>query len=163
MTLATHLYISVPVNPQIVFLRARDVIGIPAEHPFSIEPESGLGWRDGEWIRSHPGGFRSALDVSHNHGALLTEDCGEWCDQPCDHHAGKPLAYVDMRLDTAYGYRGPNGESCDDVHREVVGRLGEWLDEQGIPWWSNDEYTGEWREREPGPFVRQPHASECQT
>lgn len=148
MTLATSIHIGAPVNEQLVFLKCREIIGIPAEHPFKIHDE-GLGWADGEWIGSMPGGFRSALDVTHNHGQPLTPDCGEWCDDPCEYHAEQPVAYVDVRLDTTYGYhRAGTGQGCNDVHNEVVQRLGDWLDSIGVTEWSaHNEYTGEWHFR----------------
>ena len=153
MTLSTSIRIADPVNPELVFLKAREIIGIPAEHPFTIG-DKGLGWDNGVWIASRPDGFRSALDVSHAHGDLLIDECDEYCDTPCDHHAKQPPAYVDVRLDTTYGFRGPNGETCGDVHREVCARLGAWLDEQGLDWWAMDEYTGEWHHRTPCPIDR---------
>jgi hypothetical protein len=155
VTLATQVNIQEPINYQIAFLKAREIIGIPAEHPFSTH-EGALGWAGGEWVRSVPGGFRSALDVSHNHGAPLVPDCspGGWCDDPCEYHGSEPLAYVSVRLDTAYGYHGPSGETCSDLHREITAKLGAWLDEQGVNWWAQDEYTGEWYERTPCPVTQ---------
>jgi hypothetical protein len=150
MTLATSVHITSPINPELVFLKARQIIGIPAEHPFKILEDSGLGWDNGIWIASTPGGFRSALDVSHNNGELLKADCDEWCEKPCEYHRDLPLAYVDVRLDTTYGY-GEDGMSCSDVHREITAKLGAWLDEQGIGWWAQDEFTGIWYERTPCP------------
>lgn len=153
MTLATSIHIQAPLNYQLVFLKARETIGIPAEHPFKVEGDTGLGWDNGQWVRSVPGGFRSALDVSHNNGELLVSECSEWCEQPCDYHRDLPPAYIDVRLDTAYGYHGPNGESCSDLHRSIVAQLGAWLDEQGVNWWAQDEFTGEWHERTPCPVT----------
>lgn len=159
MTLSTSLHIGAPMDYRLVFLKAREAIGIPAEHPFTVHPDEGLGWADGDWVRSHPDGFRSALDVSHNHGKPLTVDCDKWCDDKgadglCDYHRSVPVAYIDVRLDTTYGYRGPNGEGCSDVHREVTEKLGAWLDEMGVPWACQDEFTGEWHERTPCPTTR---------
>lgn len=153
MTLATSVHIQAPINHQLVFLKCREIIGIPAEHPFQIHADKGLGWKDGEWIASVPDGFRSALDVSHNHGQPLTTSCDEWCETPCDYHANIPPAYIDVRLDTTYGYRDENGWGCSDVHRDIVAKLGAWLDEQGVNWWAQDEFTGEWHERTACPLV----------
>lgn len=143
MTLATSIHITTPCAEQfaqLAFLKAREIIGIPAEHPFKLS-DKGLGWEDGEWIGSTPDGFCSALDVSHNRGLLLT---------PADYGEGPstdPPAYVDIRLDTAYGYRGPDGERCDAIHDRIVVALGTWLDEQGADWWAMNEYNGEWHHR----------------
>lgn len=141
MTLATRLNISDPVNPELVFLKARAAIGIPAEHPFKIDRVGGA-----VSIYSKPDGFCSALVVSHNDGALVAQDCapGVTCDDPCDYHARMPSAFVEIWLDTTYGYRGPNGEICDDVHNEVVASVGAWLMTQGVEWWSHNEYDGSW-------------------
>jgi hypothetical protein len=152
------MHITEWISPELVFLKARELIGIPAEHPFTIHSENGLGWDNGVWIRSHPDGFCSALDVSHADGTLLVRHCDEWCEKPCDYHDKPeyPPPYVDVRLDTTYGYLGEDGERCGDVHRRVTAGLGAWLDEQGIDWWCDNEYTGEWAQRTPGPFERSP-------
>lgn len=53
-------------------------------------------------------------------------------------------AAIEVSFDTAYGYRGENGETCNQLHARYVGQLGAWLDKRGIPWKWKNEYTGEW-------------------
>lgn len=153
MTLSTSIHIGAPVNPELVFLKCREIIGIPAEWPFTII-EPGLCWGNGHWIASQPGGFRSALDVSHAAGSPLAHDLDDPSLDAEDlaYYAALPVAFVDVRLDTTYGYRSGIGETCGDVHREVCARLGEWLDGQGVDWWAQDEYTGDWHHRTPCPI-----------
>lgn len=138
MTLATSILIQAPVNPELVFMQARRIIDIPAEQPFKIN-EPGLGYENGQWIGSEPGGFQSALDVSHANGELLANEYdSEWPE---------PAAYVVVRLDTTYGTGRDGGPTCTDIHNRVVRELGEWLDAQGANWWANNEFDGTWHER----------------
>lgn len=51
---------------------------------------------------------------------------------------------IEVNWDTAYGYRGPNGESCSTLHAYYIAALGKWCDERGIAWKWRNEYTGEW-------------------
>lgn len=52
-------------------------------------------------------------------------------------------AYVDF--DTAYGYRGDNGETCDMLHALFIMRLmDEFAEPRGLKVVWQNEYTGEW-------------------
>jgi len=53
-----------------------------------------------------------------------------------------PMHFARIDFDTAYGYRGENGESCSALHVELMKRVGAWLDEQSVPWKWRDEFTG---------------------
>lgn len=53
-----------------------------------------------------------------------------------------PKHFARIDFDTAYGYRGENGESCSALHVELMKRVGAWLDEQSVPWKWRDEFTG---------------------
>lgn len=137
MSLTTLVYITDPCNEQLVFLKCREIIGIPAEHVFEVRPEDC--YANGERIHSEPGGFASALDVTHDHGEPITRLPGE-----VGLNGPEPTACVIVRLDTTYGYA-DKGPGCDAVHDEIIGRLGEWLNEHD--WWAQNEYTQEWFHR----------------
>lgn len=53
-------------------------------------------------------------------------------------------ATVEISIDTAYGFKGDNGESCSDRHARFIHELGLWLDTRGCEWMWKNEYTGEW-------------------
>lgn len=54
-----------------------------------------------------------------------------------------PAHFAAIDFDTAYGYRGENGETCSALHVQLMTRVGKWLDEQSVPWQWRDEFTGE--------------------
>jgi hypothetical protein len=65
-------------------------------------------------------------------------------DEPdCDGTGHEPACHLEVNLDTAYGYRSPDGYGCGDLHAVLVGTLGQWLDERSIPWAWKNEFTGE--------------------
>lgn len=79
------------------------------------------------------------------------EDCHlpgvEWYDEredDCDgeHNYRRPR-WVTVSFDTAYGYTGPNGQGCGDLHAEFVAKLGQFLDHKGVRWIWENEFTGE--------------------
>lgn len=53
-----------------------------------------------------------------------------------------PAHFASIDFDTAYGYRGENGETCSTLHVQLMTRVGKWLDEQSVPWKWRDEFTG---------------------
>jgi hypothetical protein len=54
-----------------------------------------------------------------------------------------PAHFASIDFDTAYGYRGPEGQTCSALHVQLMTRVGKWLDEQSVPWKWRDEFTGE--------------------
>lgn len=54
-----------------------------------------------------------------------------------------PKHFARIDFDTAYGYRGENGETCSTLHVQLMTWVGKWLDEQSVPWQWRDEFTGE--------------------
>jgi hypothetical protein len=57
-------------------------------------------------------------------------------------YAHRPACWLNLDLDTAYGYD-QNGMGCGDLHAALVAELGEWLTERGIKWLWRNEFTGE--------------------
>lgn len=64
-------------------------------------------------------------------------------DPVCDGSHHEPACHLEVEMDTAYGFEGPNGMRCDHLHGVMVARLGALLDERGIAWSWRNEYTGE--------------------
>ena len=55
-----------------------------------------------------------------------------------------PKSYIRLAFDTSYGYTGPNGEGCSDLHGQIVTHLAGIVTEMGGEYAWQDEYTGEW-------------------
>jgi hypothetical protein len=69
---------------------------------------------------------------------------GAWVqpDDETDDGYFTPKHFARIDFDTAYGYRGENGETCSTLHVQLMTRVGKWLDEQSVPWKWRDEFTG---------------------
>lgn len=52
--------------------------------------------------------------------------------------------FIRLDFDTAYGYRGPGGESCSQLHGRIVTYLAGAVTALGGEYIWQDEYTGEW-------------------
>lgn len=87
-------------------------------------------------------GFNAWVITHHNNGELFIWDVYD--DE--DGATGPDVhAYVDF--DTAYGYRGPDGEDCNTLHATYIVRLfNEFATPRGLKLFWQNEYTGEWFE-----------------
>lgn len=65
------------------------------------------------------------------------------CDGKTGYNHRKPACWYEISFDTAYGYRGPEGIGCGDLHARLVAELGAWLDAKSIRWKWKNEFTGE--------------------
>jgi hypothetical protein len=54
-----------------------------------------------------------------------------------------PRHFARIDFDTAYGYTGPHGEGCAELHTALMLQVGAWLDAQGVPWQWCNEFTGD--------------------
>lgn len=79
-----------------------------------------------EWCNV-PGGKSYNPDTAH-------------CDPVADHSAA---CWLEVSLDTAYSYRGPDDMGCGDMHARFVAELGLWLDQREIAWSWHNEFTNE--------------------
>lgn len=55
-----------------------------------------------------------------------------------------PKSFIRLAFDTTYGYTGPNGESCSELHGRIVTRLAGIVTELGGEYAWHDEYEGKW-------------------
>src|SRR5690606_25459508 len=101
-------------------------------------------------IGNLPGqGLCALLDISYRPGAPLrtpeqaAEHDEDICNLPCDGDRHPPACWLEISINTAYGYKGDNGEGCGDLHARLVAELGQWLDERGIRWSWKNEFTGD--------------------
>jgi hypothetical protein len=132
VTLGSYIVIVDPVDARALFDfgvgllgSASNVTWEPITH--EMDPEYGHGWSTqcGQ-------GLASMFDVEfaadgplrfHDPEWMGPDEVVPWWDQHC----------VSVRLDTAYGYRGPNGSGCGDVHLWLIREIGRWLDDRPIP------------------------------
>lgn len=134
MTLATKMIIVEPTPFRPIFDEARRLIG--AEHGIYEEGPNRIANKWGQ-------GFPSYVGLSYGADAPLTDDCD---DHDSPERCGYPVAHwsIEMRFDTAYGYRAENGAGCSDLHAWMVRELGRWLTDRGLTWYWYHEYLGEW-------------------
>lgn len=135
MSLGTSFALTVPVNHEIVFMAVRRLIGIPTEHPFTVEDTH---WGDAR-IVSEP--WRTPLFLLyHRNGRPI----GLYDDQP-----DAPVTYVGVSLDSNLSSTGPNGEDCTALHHRLTAELGAWCDAEGLEWWTRGEWDNVWRQGVP--------------
>lgn len=117
---------------------------------------------DGEWVTTlNPCGvgYNAWVFMYVNTGAEMSwhypptrEDWQRWHqngdedDMTWDQYVAGygPACWVELSWDTAYGYWDTLGRGCSDLHRDITEAVGKWLDDQGIDWMAQNEFTGEW-------------------
>ena len=156
MTLSTDIYFTEPVDPQEVYNKVHEFLGIDPEQPERSVRE------DGSIINTPMQGLPAWILVSYRNGEIVDpetwdeylEDNKSWLgDDPEEleeyrhdfekSEGKKPSWYVNVNLDTAYGYN-ENGIDCNELHARVILQLEAWLasrDQAGTLWWKN-EYRG---------------------
>lgn len=157
MTLDTRVFILDPLSPQDVFwFCRRELLGLKDEQGTWYDRQGTTG-RIGNDLGQ---GYPAILDVSYGLGVPLytPEQAAEhenWCNLPgneyydagdpdCDgSHGTRQACWTMVGFDTGYGYHDDRGFSCGDLHAEYIGKLGQWLDGQGIRWTWRNEYSGE--------------------
>lgn len=153
MTMTTTVIVKDPVPVEQLFRFAQSLLGdpdtmewhhIPPMTPYKFNerytrpPEP-----NGVYENRIDQGLAAILHVTYGaDGPLVLEDAQdewtsdeEWADYVA-HHSG----CVDIYLDTAYGYRGPNGGGCADLHAWLVAHIARWVEDRGARW---ESYTGE--------------------
>lgn len=153
MTLNTSIFVLDEIGHKDVFVRCNQLIGATEATRFSDEPERIFrdGWIDdpsaSRNISNAMGqGLCALLDVHYRAGGPIKADpdaCGRDCDDPCDAESHDPVHWLEVTFDTAYGYRDEQGRGCGDLHASLVAELGKWLDERGVRWLWENEFTGE--------------------
>lgn len=163
MTLNTNIYVLDEIDPAEVFHQAASLMHVRDDYQFTNGPhwmgslnaiaaEPGQGYPAWLILQYRPGGVPIAT-ADGNAAALAThladtdpethkycegDDHSEWerdeLYEPC---------WLSFDYDTAYGYRGPNGEDCNDLHAGYIRQMGAWFDARGIRWKWQNEYTGE--------------------
>ena len=155
MTLNTSMMILDPFNPEATwaFLNER-LIHHSTDWPegkipeMQIGPRYTLGSGEDNWVRTfnHLGqGLCAALDLDIPIGGEPADYYLRFAEPDDDFTDPRhTLCYGMVSWDTTYGYRDDQGRSCSDLHRELTAELGAWLDEQGIDWLAQNEFSGRW-------------------
>jgi hypothetical protein len=145
MTLSTHIRIIEPTPVRPLFDECRRLLraeeaefedGLQKWGPCNRRLENKLGQGFPAWLVVTYGADGPLLEYEDvvNDPALTDQD-----------HVYYPgPASIDVMFDTAYGYKGLNGASCSDLHAYLVVHLGWWLSGQGLTWYWQNEFTGEW-------------------
>lgn len=153
MTLTTTMIATSPIDPMRVFLHAAKLLGANEGYDFHIN-EHRINAKLGQ-------GLPALLWVSHNESKLLAP--GEyWTNDPWDKRlAGpepeviyRPRGYVDIYFDTVHGYGKSDGfgglhydegyGGPHDLHAWLVREMASYFTAQGVGYWWQHEYTGEW-------------------
>lgn len=149
MTLNTSVYVLDEADPREVFFACRELLGADDRHPWFDDPRDDGFWSDGRHtLRNKAGvGLDALLWLYYKPGKPMVADSSvcdpEICDENCDGHGHKPPHWIDLSFDTAYGYRDEQGRTCGVLHASLVAKLGAWLDERGLRWAWQNEFTGE--------------------
>ena len=155
MTLDTRIAIKGDVDPEELYLFLRPLVRTPKK----VEPIR----KDGQIGNPLGVGADAILDIYYDkarftHGDCETGWCCDECEGTCEDlgHLATHMdeiqrdptengwADIEVSLDTTYGYRGPNGENCGELHAAIIHHLGEWLTERGAEYQWQDESTGKW-------------------
>lgn len=148
MTLTTAVFVRDEIDRRDVFAEMNRLIG-----------GTGGRWSESESTWS-PGVWSIGNDVGQGFCALMwiefkpdlplrTEDESRAhdvdCDDDCDGSgfAHYPPCWLELRLDTTYSYRGPQGEGCGALHAKLLAQIGRWLDARGVSWGWQNEFSGE--------------------
>lgn len=143
MTLSTHVYLLTEADPHDVFFECRRLLGA-GDHVewFDNEPEK---WTDYHVLRNRAGsGLNALLWLRYQPGEMLraSNACDEDCEPDCTRQWHTPPHWIDLDFDTAYGFSDEYG-GCGALHARLVFELGGWLDERGIMWAWQNEFSGE--------------------
>lgn len=159
MTLDTRIYVIGQVDHREVFTECQRILG---QYDADKRGPDRQKWSDnGKCISNEPmQNLPGWLMVYHGGGSayLTPEQAAEHDEWDCNlpgakfYEADEPLCertehgvpcWLEVSIDTAYGYRGPEGMGCGDLHARFVAELGLWLDARGIAWKWRNEFTGE--------------------
>jgi hypothetical protein len=82
-------------------------------------------------------GLASILEVRYAADGPLVWPGSDYGDEEDSGNTVEPMQshLVSVDLDTAYGYRTPNGAGCADLHAYLLHETGQWLNECGVTEW----------------------------
>lgn len=79
-------------------------------------------------------------------GPLHPEDAydDEYAEEGEEPYFMSPACSLMLHWDTAYGFTGPNGMGCSDLHSIAIAHVCQELTKRGLGMHWHNEYTGEW-------------------
>lgn len=167
MTLNTRIYVLDQIRHRDAFTKLAQLLGVTEET--RIEDRQDPSWRLGErivepgnpwtietvpgqglpaWLMVHyrpDAPYRSEAEAAEHDEDICNLPDREWYDAdegPCDGSDHAPACWLEISLDTGYGYRGENDEGCGDLHAKLIAQFGSWLREHNIRWKWLNEFTG---------------------
>lgn len=152
MTLSTYIIGKDPIAIEPLFRFCQGLLSpdIESQVVKRTRPGDERHWRRNPVVMNVIGqGLPSMLIIEYGaDGPLVLDDPEEetfpedrdYLREQNKHRAGA----FSINLDTAYGYRGPNGGGCSDLHAWLVQRIGRYLEERGVAFEWRREFTGEW-------------------
>jgi hypothetical protein len=143
MTLSTDVYIQGPVDLNALKYVVQAALAEFDEYGRTPDQQA---WNDDSTELSPSWSTKVGQGLpawTYIHFAHLAAE-GAWVqpDDETDDGYFTPKHFARIDFDTAYGYRGENGETCSTLHVQLMTRVGKWLDEQSVPWKWRDEFTG---------------------
>lgn len=145
MTLTTAFRIHGEWPPSDVFFTLADMIGAPEDYRYDDGADP---YRAGAcMLAATPGqGLPALVDVAYTPDASPLPSAFAPDDGPPPDEL-LPEANIEATMDTAIGYRAPDGTGCDRLHARLVAGLARWCDERGLRYAWRDEATGAWHDR----------------
>lgn len=147
MTRDTSIAIGRPTDVRELFKDCRTLLGCRDDVP----TREGDGYRTGCKEIANPMGIGlpALLEIQYGADGPMIHRCDSFCDSGCtdvqgDDPRDNGWAAIEVSFDTSYGYRGPDGEGCSDLHARLVRAVGQWCEQRGLPWKWQNEFTGEW-------------------
>lgn len=151
MTLDTRIYVQGPIPPRELHAFCNPLIGGGEQTRFSDRPDTHWRTRELTGIRSLANEPDQGLDgwlmIYYREGKplRLPGDHLDYCDEDCD--LVHVPCWLEISLDTAYGYRkakgpGPGG-NCGALHGWFVLQVGLWLVARNVCFGWHNEFTGE--------------------
>ena len=145
MTLNTHIYVQGEVNIQELFAFCQELVGSTPD-TLIREDKGSIANRGGQgldaWLEIEYG---SPLRAEGTHGEYCRKspdwDGEEEDDGQC--YSACTPCWAKVSFDTAYGFRGPDGSGCTQLHAGYIVKLGLWLQARDVPFSWQNEYTGE--------------------
>lgn len=140
MTLDTKIGLMAPVPLESLRDRCNELLGAADAKPMGPE----AWYSETRWVYGNAGnqGLPAWLMIYYSPDGPLPEE--EDRDEIEEQYRNPTGMVMEVSFDTAYGYRGPNGSGCGDLHAWLVSELGAWLDERRVPWCWQNEFSGEW-------------------
>lgn len=141
----------------------KEILKVADKNPIIIQTETSIGNQlgqgfdaifDVEWEADHSNivwfDYEEALKINLNYIPRVYEDEAaaiKDAENDREYYKDWPQGVIQISWDTSYGYLGPHGDNCSELHAKFIVRLyKEYLEPRNITFHWQNEYTGEWHE-----------------